>query len=246
MVIRKLDCNRVDTTQTNILVNDSGQARITDFGLATIPQYPASKRALFGDETVRWTAPEILGNSGICSKEADVFSFAMVMIEVRYGPTALVHQALIYRRFASAQVLTGAVPFNASLPSRVMVAIVQGHRPPRQSRMTCSRKLWTLVERCWDQDPLLRPEMSEVARILPNSALDKLRCLYKPGGASPEFQLALDRFYSSALYQDHIDSLHGTDLEEFVDFLDTVRRPPNCAHPSACLDLQFRYYGLRD
>jgi hypothetical protein len=31
----------------------------------------------------RWTAPEILNNQGTYSKEADVFSFAMVMIEVR-------------------------------------------------------------------------------------------------------------------------------------------------------------------
>ena len=35
-----------------------------------------------GDST-RWIAPEILGNLGTFSKEADVFSFAMVMIEVR-------------------------------------------------------------------------------------------------------------------------------------------------------------------
>lgn len=81
-------CNRFDTAQPNILVDDSGQARITDFGLATIPQDPASKRAFHDDQSVRWTAPEILGNIGSHSKEADVFSFAMVVIEVRHGSTA--------------------------------------------------------------------------------------------------------------------------------------------------------------
>ena len=33
--------------------------------------------------TVRWTVPEILNEEGIYSKEADIFSFAMVMIKVR-------------------------------------------------------------------------------------------------------------------------------------------------------------------
>ena len=32
--------------------------------------------------TARWTAPEILNDQGTYSREADVFSFAMVMIEV--------------------------------------------------------------------------------------------------------------------------------------------------------------------
>ena len=33
--------------------------------------------------TVRWTVPEILNEEGIYGKEADIFSFAMVMIMVR-------------------------------------------------------------------------------------------------------------------------------------------------------------------
>jgi len=71
--------------QPNILVDDSGQVRITDFGLAMMPQDPDSQRAFFDNQTVRWTAPEILYESGTYSKEADVFAFAMVMIEVRCG-----------------------------------------------------------------------------------------------------------------------------------------------------------------
>ena len=41
-------------------------------------------RTAFEDQghTARWTAPEILTEEGTYSKEADVFSFAMVMIEV--------------------------------------------------------------------------------------------------------------------------------------------------------------------
>ena len=71
--------------QPNILVDDANRARITDFGLARVTQNLDSIRSGSGDQghTARWTAPEILNEEGAHSKEADVFSFAMVMIEVR-------------------------------------------------------------------------------------------------------------------------------------------------------------------
>ena len=70
--------------QPNILVDDTGHARITDFGLATVTQNLDSIRSASEDQgnTARWTAPEILTEQGTYSKEADIFSFAMVMIEV--------------------------------------------------------------------------------------------------------------------------------------------------------------------
>ena len=71
--------------QANILVDASGLARLTDFCLATVTQNLDSMRSSSGGpgHTARWTAPEILNEGGTYSKEADVFSFAMVMIEVR-------------------------------------------------------------------------------------------------------------------------------------------------------------------
>ena len=63
-------------------MNDSGCARITDFGEATLvkdensvesdPDVPAF--------TLRWAAPEVL-EGGIISKKADIFSFVMLIIE---------------------------------------------------------------------------------------------------------------------------------------------------------------------
>ena len=72
--------------QANILVDGECHARITDFGLTTVTQNVGSIRTTFGDRghTARWTAPEILIDEGTYSREADVFSFAMVMIEVRW------------------------------------------------------------------------------------------------------------------------------------------------------------------
>jgi len=71
--------------QPSILVDITSRARITDCGLAVVTQNPDSIRGAPEEHgySTRWTAPEILANRGTFSKEADVFSFAMVLIEVR-------------------------------------------------------------------------------------------------------------------------------------------------------------------
>jgi len=66
--------------QPNILVDSSCNARIADPGLTVVTQRVSRQRV----HTVQWTAPEVLRGEAY-SKEADVFSFAMVMIEVRHG-----------------------------------------------------------------------------------------------------------------------------------------------------------------
>jgi serine/threonine protein kinase len=72
--------------QPNVLVDTSGRARITDFGLATVTQNLDSIRSASAEHghSARWIAPEILDRRGTHSKEADVFSFAMITIEVRW------------------------------------------------------------------------------------------------------------------------------------------------------------------
>ena len=63
----------------------SGHARISDFGLTVVTQNldPVRKGSDECGDNARWIVPEILNGQGTYSKEADVFSFAMVMIEVR-------------------------------------------------------------------------------------------------------------------------------------------------------------------
>ena len=75
------------TDQPNILVDATGHAMITDCGLAMVTQNLDSIRGApdeYGGST-RWVAPEIFANRGTFSKEADIFSFAMITIEVRCG-----------------------------------------------------------------------------------------------------------------------------------------------------------------
>ena len=66
------------------MVDGSGNARIMDFGLASVVRDPNSVASNSDvGYSPRWTAPEILRGEASASKETDVFSFGMVIYEVR-------------------------------------------------------------------------------------------------------------------------------------------------------------------
>jgi len=151
--------------QSRILVDESGRARIGSFSTATVTQDRDPVQNILDEYTARWTAPEILNEQGPYSKEADIFSFAMVIIEVRYGQL-IVHQVSIYPPSTSIQVFTGAVPFSGSPHPAAMLAIMDGKRPPRPTHPAFTNRLWALARRCWAQVPRSRPAASEVSRVL--------------------------------------------------------------------------------
>ena len=68
--------------------------------------------------------------------------------------------------YATTKVFTGAAPFNSHPSMAATLVIMQGERPPRPTHPALTDELWVLMQRCWHQDPQLRPEMSEVLSIL--------------------------------------------------------------------------------
>ena len=56
------------------------------------------------------------------------------------------------------------------------------------------------------------------------SVSSQLRRLYNISKSSREFEPALDRFLGNAKLENFVDNLHDVGLEEFIDFLDDVRR----------------------
>ena len=82
--------------QPNILVDNFGHARIADFGLTTVTQNLDSPRGVTCQRghTAHWTAPELM-DEGTYSKEADIFAFAMVTIEVCCGQYTVFRVGLI-------------------------------------------------------------------------------------------------------------------------------------------------------
>ena len=69
------------------MVDGSGNARITDFGLTNIVRDPSAVVSTSDGYgyTPRWTAPEILWDGIPSNKKSDIFSFAMIIYEVRQG-----------------------------------------------------------------------------------------------------------------------------------------------------------------
>ena len=71
--------------QSNVLISRRGRARLTDFGFTSVVR---GLNSVLVPElqgcTLRWAAPEVIRGEGRNTQEADIYSFAMVVIEV--GP----------------------------------------------------------------------------------------------------------------------------------------------------------------
>lgn len=68
-------------SKANVLIDEGGHARLTDFGLASIILGNKSVVSFHPKMATMWQAPEI-SQGGVMTKEGDAFSFAMVAVEV--------------------------------------------------------------------------------------------------------------------------------------------------------------------
>ncbi|KAF9645424.1 kinase-like protein [Thelephora ganbajun] len=196
-------CNVIhgDLKGPNVLVDNSGYARIADFGFATVTQNPDSIPSIscHNGHTPRWTAPEVL-NEGPHSKEADVFAFAMVMIEV----------------------FTGAVPFGDGPSSMAMLSIMQGERPSRPTHPAFTENLWSLMRRCWDQDPRSRPKVSEALKILLSPNIPPWKRLITQAPPTNECISLITAIFSDRGQVEVVKNLTGNDVRIFIDVIDKV------------------------
>ncbi|KAG6783632.1 hypothetical protein POTOM_009293 [Populus tomentosa] len=138
-----------DLKSANILMDENGVVKVADFGVARVQDQTGVMTAETG--TYRWMAPEVgavaLNKMVIEHKpydhKADVFSFGIVLWEL----------------------LTGKLPYEHLSPLQAAVGVVQqGLRPPIPSHS--HPELADLLKRCWQRDPFLRPEFSEILELL--------------------------------------------------------------------------------
>ncbi|KAH7334682.1 kinase-like domain-containing protein [Rhizoctonia solani] len=144
-----------DIKGDNILVSDSGDLQLVDFGNATLVNYLTlcftRTSPELGCSISGYKAPEILLEiSETHTTESDIFSLGMTIL----------------------QILTRELPY-ARKPDPVAIAkIVGGILPPRpmvddilQNRHG-KDYLWDLLLRCWERNPNHRPTATEVKQTL--------------------------------------------------------------------------------
>ncbi|KAF9645728.1 kinase-like protein [Thelephora ganbajun] len=217
-------CNVVhgDLKGSNVLVDDSGHARIADFALTiVIKGGDFSEDDSVHGHTPRWTAPEVI-EEGAKSKESDIFSFAMVMVEV----------------------FTGAAPFSDRPALKALSAIMQGERPTRPTHPTFTENLGTLMQRCWDHDPHLRPTASEVLEVLLTPADPQAwkRLISHTLSTSERISL-ITSIFSDRDEVEVLRNLSGNDAQALINVMDEVLDSlPQQIH-GRCLRYLYRICG---
>jgi serine/threonine protein kinase len=127
--------------QSNVLINSSGRVWLADYGLSPFRRYQRE-----GNCHSPWDAPEVIIRSlveDLVHKPADIFSFAMLVLEV----------------------FTGERPFGRRLKgNQACLRITKGVRPQRPEGVDLSDDVWGLVQHCWAQVPGERPIIDDVIK----------------------------------------------------------------------------------
>ena len=150
-------------TQTNILVDAGGRARVAGFGVTSIPS--AAPRVEV-DTFFHGAAPELIDpqrfrlTNARATAATDVYAFGVLAFEVSEG--------LLVFEFSSKmdQVFAGRVPFHDKGNAAGVYSMFEGRRPGRPVHPELTDCVWKMIRRCWNGNPARRHTMVEVVAVL--------------------------------------------------------------------------------
>ncbi|KAF9785257.1 kinase-like domain-containing protein [Thelephora terrestris] len=135
----------------NILIDQTGNALLADFGPLTIVSntanlHPTSTQAQ--DGTARWMSPELIDpqkfglDTSSPTVPSDCYALGMVIYET----------------------ISGNPPFHEYMELVAMQKVLNDELPDRRVEFTDG--LWTMLERCWTPQAGERPSVGDVLRCL--------------------------------------------------------------------------------
>jgi serine/threonine protein kinase len=131
---------------SNVLLKEEGYPLITDFGKARNAFYDCTRSGLNG--TLQYTAPEMFSSSDTTTR-VDVFSFGSILYEM----------------------LVGASVFGLRVPLFEIVRRLKDHEMP-DIPDTVPSSIQTLISRCWEFGPGLRPSFDDIMKTFEGNDFD--------------------------------------------------------------------------
>ncbi|KAK7255470.1 hypothetical protein RIF29_28880 [Crotalaria pallida] len=156
-----------DIKTSNILLDASFRAKISDFGLAKLVgktnEGDISTTKVVG--TYGYLAPEYLSD-GLATTKSDVYAFGVVLFEIISGKEAIIRtegtMAKNPERRSLASIMLAVL---RNSPDSMSMSSMKDYIDPNMMNLyphDCVFKLAMLAKQCVDDDPILRPDMKQI------------------------------------------------------------------------------------
>ncbi|KAF8344108.1 kinase-like domain-containing protein, partial [Cantharellus anzutake] len=156
-----------DLKPTNVMMGNRGIAILCDFGLSSFLHGASSSAftgALHGLRSVRYTAPQLLEDNSVnpCSKEADIWAFGCVSIEVGAIDSHLTpHLQILFF-----QILSGQRPYNKIDDENDLCNKILDGEPAYTPDVFQRVKVKDIIKDCLKVPALKRPHVKALINVL--------------------------------------------------------------------------------
>ena len=182
-----------DIKPSNIMLSTTGDAKISDFGIATVEGASGLSRPESFAGSVHYMSPEQLGNEPL-TPQSDFFSLGVVMYEL----------------------LTGTRPFEADTDYATFYKIANTEPPPvRQHRRDVPESLERIVLRALEKDPSKRYRSGLQLASELSASFDHLRHL--------EEELNFEEKYYALKRLDFFKDFTSGELAEVLDAIEWLK-----------------------